>query len=88
MVDAIHWHNQPEMAKESPKLAAAIQVSDRFISELGFTGLANYPIPKSGSHKTLTGWKMLFDDKEDPAAVEEKLSQCAERLDQTLNGII
>ena len=88
VVDAIHWHNQPENAKESPKLAAAIQVSDCFISELGFTGLASYPTPPKGKHKTLTGWKMLFEDKEEPEVIEEKLSQCAERLDQTLNGII
>ena len=87
IVDAIHWHNQPEMAKESPKLAAAIQVSDRFICELGFTGLANYPIPKIGSHKTLSGWSILFDELENSEQIEEKLNQCAERLDQTLNGI-
>jgi hypothetical protein len=75
------------LAKESPTLAAAIQVSDRFICELGFTGLASYPIPKTGSHKTLSGWKILFDGQENAELVEEKLNQCAERLDQTLNGI-
>ncbi len=88
IVDAIHWHNEPENSKESTKLAAAIQVSDRFISELGFTGLANFPVPKAGSHRELSGWKLLFDDLENPEEIEIKLNQCAERLDQTLNGIL
>ena len=34
VVDAIHWHNDPAQAKESLMLAAAIQISDRAVTEL------------------------------------------------------
>ena len=88
IVDAIHWHNNPEKAKESPKLAAAIQVSDHYMSELGFTGLANFPIPRTGTHQQLSGWGILFEEQADAEEIEAKLGHCANRLEQTLNGIL
>ncbi len=87
VVDAIHWHNDPTQAKESPLLAAAIQVSDRAVTELGVRGLGKFPTPPKGSYKELSGWTMLTDGRDDMELLEEKLDGSIERLSQTLNGI-
>ena len=87
VVDAIHWHNDPTQAKESPLLAAAIQVSDRAVTELGVRGLGKFPTPPKGSYKELSGWTMLTDGREDIELLEEKLDGSIDRLSQTLNGI-
>ena len=87
VVDAIHWHNEPTQAKESPLLAAAIQVSDRAVTELGVRGLGKFPTPPKGSYKELSGWTMLTDGREDIELLEEKLDGSIDRLSQTLNGI-
>lgn len=87
VVDAIHWHNDPSQAKESPMLAAAIQISDRAVTELGVHGLGKFPTPKSGSYKELKGWNTLTENQESVEIVEERLESSIERLSQTLNGI-
>jgi HD-like signal output (HDOD) protein len=87
VVDAIHWHNDPTQAKESPMLAAAIQISDRAVTELGVHGLGKFPTPKSGSYKELNGWITLTENQESIEIVEERLESSIERLSQTLNGI-
>ncbi len=87
VVDAIHWHNDPTQAKESPMLAAAIQISDRAVTELGVHGLGKFPTPKSGSYKELHGWNILTENQESIEIVEERLESSIERLSQTLNGI-
>ena len=87
VVDAIHWHNDPTQAKESPMLAAAIQISDRAVTELGVHGLGKFPTPKSGSYKELHGWIALTENQESIEIVEERLESSIERLSQTLNGI-
>ena len=87
VVDAIHWHNDPTMAKDSPLLAAAIQVSDRAVTELGVRGLGKFPTPPRGSYKELSGWMMLTNDREDIELLEDKLDSSIDRLSQTLNGI-
>jgi len=75
------------MAKESPLLAAAIQVSDRAVTELGVRGLGKFPTPPRGSYKELSGWTMLTNDREDIELLEDKLDSSIDRLSQTLNGI-
>jgi HD-like signal output (HDOD) protein len=87
VVDAIYWHNDPTQAKESPMLAAAIQISDRAVTELGVHGLGKFPTPKSGSYKELHGWITLTENQESIEIVEERLESSIERLSQTLNGI-
>jgi HD-like signal output (HDOD) protein len=87
VVDAIHWHNDPTQAKESPMLAAAIQISDRAVTELGVHGLGKFPTPKSGSYKELHGWITLTENQESIEIVEERLESSIERLSQTLKGI-
>jgi HD-like signal output (HDOD) protein len=87
IVDAIHWHDQPKQSKESPKLAAAIQVSQAIVSELGFTGLNKCKKPESGSYQELDGWEMLTEDHEDPDELITSINEASERLNQSLNGI-
>jgi len=87
VVDAIHWHNDPAQAKESLMLAAAIQISDRAVTELGVHGLGKFPTPESGSYKELDGWRILTDQEENVEILEEKFACSIERLSQTLSGI-
>ena len=87
IVDAIHRHDQPKQSKESPKLAAAIQVSQAIVSELGFTGLNKCKKPESGSYQELEGWEMLTEDHEDPDELITSINEASERLNQSLNGI-
>ena len=87
IVDAIHWHDQPKQSKESPKLAAAIQVSQAIVSELGFTGLNKCKKPESGSYQKLEGWEMLTEDHDDPDELITSIKEASGRLNQSLNGI-
>jgi HD-like signal output (HDOD) protein len=87
IVDAIHWHDQPKQSKESPKLAAAIQVSQAIVSELGFTGLNKCKKPESGSYQKLEGWEMLTEDHDDPDELITSINEASGRLNQSLNGI-
>ena len=87
IVDAIHWHDQPIKSKESPKLAAAIQVSESIVSELGFTGLNKCKKIERGSYQKLEGWGMLIEGHEDPDKVIAAVEESSERLNQSLNGI-
>ena len=88
VVDAIHWHNDPKQAKENSMLAAAIQVSDRAVTELGVHGLGKFPTPSAGSYKEMKGWNILTENEESIEILEEKLESSIERLSQTLNGIL
>ncbi|MDG1356541.1 MAG: HDOD domain-containing protein [Opitutales bacterium] len=87
IVDAIHWHDQPKQSKESPKLAAAIQVSQAIVSELGFTGLNKCKKPESGSYQKLEGWEMLTEGHDDPDELISSINEASGRLNQSLNGI-
>lgn len=87
IVDAIHWHDQPKQSKESPKLAAAIQVSQAIVSELGFTGLNKCKKPESGSYQKLEGWEMLTEGHDDPDELIASINEASGRLSQSLNGI-
>ena len=87
IVDAIHWHDDPVNAKESPKLAAAIQVSQSIVSELGFPGLNKCKQQESGAYQKLDGWKMLIADHKDPEKVISAIDDATDRLNQSLNGI-
>ena len=87
IVDAIHWHDQPKQSKESPKLAAAIQVSQAIVSELGFTGLNKCKKPESGSYQKLEGWEMLTEGHDDPDELITSINDASGRLNQSLNGI-
>jgi HD-like signal output (HDOD) protein len=87
IVDAIHWHDQPSKSKESPKLAAAIQVSEAIVSELGFTGLNKCRKVNPGSYQELEGWQILIAEHEEPEKIILAIEEASERLDQSLKGI-
>ncbi len=88
VVDSIHWHNQPSEAKASPKLAAAIQIADQIVRQLGTKGMENYPSQGESHYTTLEGWNILFGEREDDDAIKDKLRSSVERLAQTLNGVV
>ena len=73
--------------RDSPKLAAAIQVSQSIVSELGFPGLNKCKQQESGAYQKLDGWKMLISDHKDPEKVISAIDDATDRLNQSLNGI-
>lgn len=87
IVDAIHWHDHPKKAKESPKLAAAIQVSQSIVCELGFTGLDKYKQQPVGAYQKLDGWEILTGELEKPEKIVSAIEEATKRLNQSLNGI-
>ncbi|MDG1138779.1 MAG: HDOD domain-containing protein [Opitutales bacterium] len=88
VVDSIHWHNQPSMAKTNPKLASAIQVADHIVRQLGTHGMENYSKGQDSAYLKLEGWSILFGEHPEEDDIKEKLNSSLERLNQTLNGVL
>lgn len=88
VVNAIHWHNQPDRAESRPELASAIQLADHFVRQLEVTGMEEFPLPEPGSYKQLEGWKILFGEDEEIEEMETRLEGAVERLSKTLRGIL
>ena len=88
VVDSIHWHNQPLEAKVRPKLAAAIQVADHIVRQLGTLGMERYPAIQEQEYTKLDGWALLFDEHSDEESIHSQLKSSLERLSQTFNGVI
>lgn len=90
VVEAVHWHHEPNRSETHSKLASAIQIADFLTSKLGVTGLDRYATPSTKKQNQLEGWKILFADKgeSEMKAIEENLGSSVERISQTLHGIL
>lgn len=88
VVNAIHWHNEPEKAESNPQLAAAIQLADHFVRQLKVTGMEECPVPEPGSYKELEGWNILFSEHQEVEEMELRMEGAVERLSKTLKGIL
>ena len=89
IVEAIHWHNDPEKSKECTELASAIQVADQLTCQLGVPGIENCPIKKNVFLNSV-GWSKLFGEKNEHELKEitDDLDNTLERVSKTLHGII
>jgi HD-like signal output (HDOD) protein len=90
VVEAVHCHNTPKEAKDSVKLASAIQVADALTHEIGIHGLENIDTPHE-SYLNLKGWELLFgDDLEENELqdLKQKIEYTNERISKVLHGIL
>jgi HD-like signal output (HDOD) protein len=89
VVEAVHWHNNPNQSKENSDLAAAIQVADLLTCELGVLGIENCT-PKKDSYLQSDGWNILFNNKDisEIDSLRDNLGYTLERVSRTLHGII
>ena len=90
VVEAVHCHNNPIEAKDSIKLASAIQLADALTHEIGIHGLENIDSPDE-SYLNLEGWKLLFGDDLEENEIEDlkqKIEYTNERISKVLHGIL
>ena len=90
IVEAVHCHNSPQEARESHKLASAIQIADHLTHQLGVHGLEKINTPQD-SHKTIEGWKLLFgnlDEEIELIELDEKIENTKERISKVLHGVL
>jgi len=90
IVQATQYHNMPDEAPDHPKLAAAVQLADRFVGSAGIQGIEKVkPMRHADWHK-LAGWDILFGEDE-TTTDEERLQELEETLGRvtgTLKGIV
>ena len=90
VVEAVHCHNNPIEAKDSVKLASAIQLADALTHEIGIHGLENIDLPHE-SYLDLEGWKLLFGDDLEENEIQDlkqKIEYTNERISKVLHGIL
>ena len=89
VVEAVHWHNNPDESKENNELASAIQVADLLTCQLGVTGIENC-VPRKNSYQSATGWKILFGERDvvEMESIMRNLENTLERVSRTLHGIL
>jgi HD-like signal output (HDOD) protein len=89
VVEAVHWHNNPQQSKENPTLSSAIQIADLLTCQLGVPGIENCKVSKN-AHLDSDGWKILFAGKDEGEMdlLKGNLEFTLERVSRTLHGII
>ena len=89
IIEAVHWHNDPQKSQGNKKLAAAIQVADLLTCQIGVLGVENC-IPQKNSYLLTDGWEILFGDQNEleKTNLKEKLDYTLERCSKTMHGIL
>ncbi len=90
IVQATQYHNMPNEAPDHPKLAAAVQLADRFVCSAGIQGIERVKPMRHADWPQLAGWDILFG--EDETTTDEERMQVLEetlgRVTGTLKGIV
>lgn len=90
IVEAVNFHNSPELATIDPKLCSAVHIADQLTRGLGLKGFEKVSQECDKEIKSLSGWRILFPDIDDDSEqskidiVEGSLS----RLKETLTYIL
>ncbi len=90
IVQATQYHNMPNEAPDHPKLAAAVQLADRFVCSAGIRGIEQVKPMRHEDWPKLAGWDILFGEDE-TTTDEERLQELEEtlaRITGTLKGIV
>jgi HD-like signal output (HDOD) protein len=90
IVQAVRHHTHPEMAGEYQTYAAAVQVADLVVREVGFpSGFESLASFAPGAWKKCPGWKILFNPASREAAqATQTIEHTMSRLSGMLSGII
>ncbi len=86
---AVRFHCSPGLAGEHQRFAAALQVADRVVRELGFVGGFERISPRLPPWTETPGWSLLFpDDTREASLARAAVEQLMARLpDQLVNMV-
>ncbi len=91
IVEAVRNHAHPLAAGDHRLYAAAVQVADLAVREVGITsGFERLPAPPAGSWTRCDGWKILFENELSREAIQAKatLERALVRLPGMLNSMV
>ncbi len=90
IVQAIRFHNQPELAGDHQRLAAAVQVADWVAREIGIpSGFERVQPRPPGAWRQTAGWNLLFGDgATDPSGAESAIEHAMDRLPKILSSMV
>ena len=90
IVEAVRFHSNPQGAGEHRLYAAAVQVADLAVREVGIvSGFERVPAQPSGSWARCAGWKILFEvENRESAQAQATLARALVRLPGMLNSMV
>jgi HD-like signal output (HDOD) protein len=90
IVEAVRYHAQPSGAPDHAVYAAAVQVADQMVRELGISGgFELVPTLPAGTGQQSEGWRILFGKNErEEALAKAALANAMSQLPATLNGLV
>ena len=89
IVEAVRYHANPQAAGEHRLYAAAVQVADLAVREVGITsGFERVPVQPTGQWFRCEGWRILFENESrDSAQARATLERGLARLPGMLNSM-
>ena len=90
IVEAVRFHAQPSAASEHSVYAAAVQVADILVREIGISGgFETVPAPAAGAGQQSEGWRILFGKNErEEALAKAALANALSQLPAMLSGLV
>lgn len=89
IAEAVRFHAAPEAAGENQRFAAAVQVADRVVRELGFAGGFERISPRLPAWIETPGWALLFpEDTREAAQARAAVEQLMGRLSDQLFNMV
>jgi HD-like signal output (HDOD) protein len=90
IVEAVRFHANPQGADDHRLYAAAVQVADLAVREVGIvSGFERVPAQPSGSWARCAGWKILFEvENRESAQAQATLERALVRLPGMLNSMV
>ena len=90
IVEAVRFHANPQGASDHRLYAAAVQVADLAVREVGIVGgFERVPAQPSGSWTRCAGWKILFEvESREAALAQATLERALVRLPGMLNSMV
>lgn len=90
MINSARYHHQPEKARHSPQVIAAVQIADLLLrsGKMGCSG--NYVEVTRDQCFTAPGWKVLLHDtpESEQNMARASLSRTLEQMPQMLEGLV
>jgi HD-like signal output (HDOD) protein len=90
IVEAVNFHNSPELAKIDPKLCSAVHIADQLTRRLGLKGFEKVSHECEKEMQNLSGWRILFpeNNSDSEQSKVELVEGSLTRLKETLTYIL
>jgi len=90
IVESVNFHNEPCSAKISPKLCAAVNISDKLVKSFGIGGLEKFYVEPINDFSSINNWEILFSSgtEAETTETETKVKNSLDRLKELLNNIL